>query len=83
MPIRPDPAYAQAVSKIYGEFLGIYESEHGQVQASLFKKRNFLVAYLAYEKGLELSQFTDPYLDELHRYASEHGLQLQIKHVVN
>jgi hypothetical protein len=83
MPIRPDPAYAAAVSPKYGEFLGHYESEHGQAFADLFQKGGVLRAYLSYEKGREPGKFTDEYLSDLEQMARQRGLTLKILHVVN
>jgi hypothetical protein len=59
----------------YGEYLGTFTSEHGQVRADLFRKGDQLVAHVSFPTGLTGSRATDRYVEDLHDYAREHGFE--------
>jgi hypothetical protein len=57
----------------YGEYLGTFVSEHGQVRADLFRRGGRLEAHVSFPAGLSGSTVTDRYVSHLLDYAKEHG----------
>jgi hypothetical protein len=64
----------------YGEFLGTYESDHGEVSAQLFRNNDTLKALLVYHRDLEKEKVTDNYVADLQRIAAERSLTLKLLH---
>lgn len=77
--ILADIAALPALGWAYGEYLGTFTSEHGQVRADLYRKEDQLEAHLSFPTGLSGSTVTDPYVDELWDYAHEHGFEERIE----
>ncbi len=81
MTVKAEPELAGAVIPEYGEYLGLYESDHAEASAQLFRKKTALRAYLSYKKGMQTDQFVDDYIEDLELIAKEHSLSLEILHV--
>ena len=57
----------------YGEYLGTFVSQHGQVRVDLFRRGDRLDAHVSFPTGLTGSTVTDQYVSDLWDFASEHG----------
>ncbi len=84
MPFVTDQAYAARVPSGYGTYHSTFRSETNQVEAQLFERNGWLVAYISFPGGLKLADVSDPWIDELHSYACDHGFngKLAVKYTV-
>lgn len=65
--------------RVFGKYLKTFHSEQGQVVVHLFRKGDWLIAHATTTGGLEWDQVTDPYLEELRRYARENGFEGKLR----
>ena len=73
MAIAFDQEYAAEVGEHFGPYRATFISDNGQVTAHIFEQGDQLVAYVAFETGLDPSTTTDPYLQPLNVYAAQEG----------
>jgi hypothetical protein len=73
MSFEQDVAFANAVGQTYGKYHSTFRSQTGQVLAHIFERNGRLIAHVAFPTDLKPEEETDTYLDELQRYASDHG----------
>jgi hypothetical protein len=73
MEFTVDEKFAADVGKMYGDYVSSYNSEHGQVRASLFRQGDRLVAYVVFPREVDPEKVTDRYYSELWSFAKENG----------
>jgi hypothetical protein len=79
MPFQQDAAVAEAAGELYGNYLATFLSGQGQIVAHLFQQGDWLVAHVSTPTGLEYDEITDPYLEELRRFARDRGYEGKLR----
>ena len=67
------------IGQVWGEYLGTYVSQHGQVRVDLFRRGDQLDAHVSCPTGLNASGVTDRYVSDLEDYAREHGFEERLQ----
>ena len=60
---------------VWGEYLGTFVSQNGQVRVDLFRRGDQVDAHVSCPTGLNASEGTDRYVTDLNDYAREHGFE--------
>ena len=87
MPLETDDRLVAELAQIgvvaYGEYLGTFVSQHGQVRADLFRRGDWLDAHVSFPTGLTGSTVTDRYVSDLWDYANEHGFGERLRLILS
>ena len=76
MPLETDARLLAEIAEVgpmYGEYLGTFRSQHGQVRADLFRRGDRLEAHVSFPTGLNAGSVADRYLSHLADYVRQHG----------
>ncbi len=79
MPFQQDVAFTDKIGRAYGKYHSTFRSQTGQVEAPVFEQNGRLVAHVSFRPGLKPENVTDAYVEELNRYAAEHGFVGKLK----
>lgn len=74
-----DNQFAQRVGTSFGKYHSTFHSDHSQVEAQLFERNQWLIAYISFAAGVKADAVTDSWVSKLHEYASEHGFKDKLK----
>lgn len=75
MPFEQDQAVAEVTKPFLGDYVTTFRSEHGEIIAHLFRRGDWLVAYVSTPTGREYDEITDSYRSELREYARQQGFE--------
>ena len=75
MPFQRDERFAIEIGKVYGEYLTSFVSEpSGQVQVDIFRNGPRVEAHVAFARGVDATNTTENYVNELLEYARNEGV---------
>lgn len=79
MPFIEDTHVIKQVAPVYGNYHSTFRSATGQIEALLFERNGWLMAYISFPTGVKLQDVTDTWSSDLKRYAIEHGFENRMR----
>ena len=79
MAFTQDQTYADKVGNAFGTYHSTFRSKANQVEAQLFERNGWLIAYVSYPGGLKAEEVTDSWVSDLRAFAKDKNFEDRLK----